>query len=331
MPSSYSSLIRLEKMANGEADDVWGTNLNQVLEMIEDAISGRAAVTHDDTANYTLTTANGTVDEARMMIQNIAGALTAARNVVCPTSAKLYVVKNATSGGFAFTFKTTAGTGISVPNGKTMLLFCDGTNVVEALDQINGNLAIAGTLAVTGASTLTGALTVNSTGTSTIAGPLALSGASAGQIVFPATQNASSNVNTFDDYEEGTASPSVAFGGASVGLTLGTQIGRYTKFGNRCAFNCDLVLTAKGSSTGSAQITGLPVVSQNTAGSSTPGGLFLSVMSTITTHHVIGRVLANTNTAELSYLTAGSAADITEAMFNDTTIVRFGAVYECPT
>lgn len=140
-------------MANGENDTTWGTQLNTVLEMIEDSISGRAAVTHDDTANYTLTTANGTSDEARCMIINVAGALGAARNVVCPTSAKLYVVKNATTGGFAFTFKTTAGTGISVPNGKTMILFCDGTNVVEALDQINGNLAVAG-LTVTGNVTL---------------------------------------------------------------------------------------------------------------------------------------------------------------------------------
>ena len=38
-------------------------------------------------------------------------------------------------------------------------------------------------------------------------------------ITFPATQSASSNANTLDDYEEGTWTPTVTFGGASVGIT----------------------------------------------------------------------------------------------------------------
>lgn len=152
MASSYSTQLRLEEMANGENDTTWGTKTNTNLELLEAAIAGRAAVTHDDTANYTLTTANGSDDEARHMILNIGGALGAARNVVVPTQSKLYVVKNATTGGFAVTIKTTAGTGISVPNGKTMILFCDGTNVVNAIDYITS--LTAGDLTVTGTSTL---------------------------------------------------------------------------------------------------------------------------------------------------------------------------------
>lgn len=132
MPSSFSTNLRFEKQANGENDTTWGTKMNTVIDLIEAAISGRAAVTHDDTANYTLTTANGSADEARNMILNVGGALTAARNLVVPTVSKLYVVKNATTNGYAITVKTTAGTGIIVPNGKTKLLMCDGTNVVNA-------------------------------------------------------------------------------------------------------------------------------------------------------------------------------------------------------
>jgi hypothetical protein len=135
MASTYSSLLRLELMATGEKSGTWGTITNTNLgTILEKSISGRAAVTHDDAANYTLTANNGADDEARCMILNIGGALTAARNVVCPTSAKFYVVKNATTGGFSIVIKTTAGTGITVPNGKTMMVFCDGTNVVNALD-----------------------------------------------------------------------------------------------------------------------------------------------------------------------------------------------------
>jgi hypothetical protein len=61
------------------------------------------------------------------------GSPGAARNVICPAVTKLYSITNSTTGGFALTLKTSAGSGISVPNGATMLLKCDGTNVVQAV------------------------------------------------------------------------------------------------------------------------------------------------------------------------------------------------------
>jgi hypothetical protein len=138
MPSTYTSRLRLEKQATGENDNTWGALLDTLIDMLDAAIAGRSTVVHDDTAAYTLTTANGTDDEARNMFLNITGALTAARNAVVPTVSKLYFVKNGTTGGFAVTVKTSAGTGISVPNGKSMLLACDGTNVVNAIDYLAG-------------------------------------------------------------------------------------------------------------------------------------------------------------------------------------------------
>lgn len=166
MASSYSDLLRLEKQADGEGSTTWGQKVNTVFEMIEDGIAGRAAVTHDNTANYSLTTANSATDESRNAILNIAGALTAARNTVCPTSSKVYVVKNATTGGYATTLKTTAGTGISIPNGNTTLLFCDGTNVVSAIDYLDaltvgGNFTLTGDLAVNGGDMTSTATTFN--------------------------------------------------------------------------------------------------------------------------------------------------------------------------
>ena len=77
-------------------------------------------------------------------------------------------------------------------------------------------------------------------------------------IAFPATQNASSNANTLDDYEEGTWTPTLAFGGDSVGVTYATQGGTYTKIGRTVYFSARITLTSKGSSTGYAQFRGLP-------------------------------------------------------------------------
>jgi hypothetical protein len=57
--------------------------------------------------------------------------LTATRNVICPSVSKLYVVKNATTGGQSIVIKTSAGTGITIANNATAIVLCDGTNVID--------------------------------------------------------------------------------------------------------------------------------------------------------------------------------------------------------
>lgn len=163
MPSSFTDSLRLEKQADGENDSTWGDKLNTVLDLIEAAVAGRAAVTHDDTANYTLTTANSAADEARNMMLNIGGALTADRNVVCPTKSKLYVVKNATTGGHTITLKTSGGTGIAIASGKTKLLYCDGVNVVDGISALTApdiGVATGTSLALTLGLTVAGGISV---------------------------------------------------------------------------------------------------------------------------------------------------------------------------
>jgi hypothetical protein len=71
-------------------------------------------------------------------------------------------------------------------------------------------------------------------------------------ITFPATQSASSNANTLDDYEEGTWTPTI--GGTA---TYFTQAGRYVKIGRIVVVNFQCEINALG--TGSTTImTGLP-------------------------------------------------------------------------
>lgn len=86
---------------------------------------------------------------------------------------------------------------------------------------------------------------------------LDLSASGAGQIKFPATQNASADANTLDDYEEGTWTPA---DGSGAGLTLTGIAGKYTKIGRMVHAWFDLTYpsTANGSN---AAITGLPYTS----------------------------------------------------------------------
>jgi hypothetical protein len=134
MASTYTDLLRLTKPTDGELVGTWGQTVNNgITELEEDAIAGTATVAMADVATTTLTVVNGATDQARCNTLRLTGALTAQRDVVCPSVSKNYFVRNATTGGFGVQVKTAAGTGIVVPNGQAMLLYCDGTNVVQAV------------------------------------------------------------------------------------------------------------------------------------------------------------------------------------------------------
>lgn len=172
MPSSYTTRLRAELQGTGENSGTWGTRLNTLIsEVMEEAIAGVAAVTMPD-AEYTLTAQNGVTDEARRAVLSVTGALTATRNLICPTATKLYMVYNATTGSQSIVIKTAAGTGITVPNGKKRLVYCDGTNVVDFVSDLpagttlnNGSIYSAGGTDVAVADGGTGASTAGAAAT----------------------------------------------------------------------------------------------------------------------------------------------------------------------
>jgi hypothetical protein len=122
----------------------------------------------------------------------LTGTLTDARNVICPASSKLYFVKNNTTGGFAITFKTSAGTGILVPNGSSVALYCDGTNVLDAITfanipVINATTVDTTNLEVTNIKAKDGTASIvlaDSTGVATINAAPILTALTASQAVF---------------------------------------------------------------------------------------------------------------------------------------------------
>jgi hypothetical protein len=85
-------------------------------------------------------------------------------------------------------------------------------------------------------------------------------------ITFPATQSASSNANTLDDYEEGDWTPVLGASTSVSGQTYSRQTGKYTKVGRLVTCTFDVVLTAKGTLSGLARISGLPFTSGSNTG-----------------------------------------------------------------
>lgn len=98
---------------------------------------------------------------------------------------------------------------------------------------------------------------------------VAISDLTAGRVVnadgiaFPATQVASSDPNTLDDYEEGTWTPS--YGGTTGDPTVAfsTQAGYYTRVGRIVYCHFRLNLSSASGGTGSLRITGLPFTPAN--------------------------------------------------------------------
>jgi len=92
-------------------------------------------------------------------------------------------------------------------------------------------------------------------------------------ISFPATQSASSDANTLDDYEEGTWTPTfTASTSAPSSVTYGTQGGRYTKIGRVVYVEVYLRFTAYSGGSGTVNIGGLPFTA---AGGSAYSGVYI--------------------------------------------------------
>jgi microcystin-dependent protein len=160
MASTYSESLKLELIGDGDQSGTWGSTTNRNLgTLLEQAITGVKTITMVN-ANYVLTNFNGVSDEARNAVLVVQGTNSAIRQVIAPLEQKLYIVYNNTSGGYAITIGASSGALISVPNGVTAQVYCDGTNFFSSQTGSAGNFTVNGNLTATGNETLTGNMSV---------------------------------------------------------------------------------------------------------------------------------------------------------------------------
>jgi hypothetical protein len=163
MASTYSDL-KIELIGTGEQTGTWGTTTNNNFAVaVGEAITGSADVAFSSAdVTVTLTDTNA-AQAARNLRLNLTGTSGGARQLILGSGCqieKLYLINNGLAD--AVTVKNTTGTGIAVPAGKSMFVFNNGTNVIEAVTGAV-NLSI-GTLAVTGTSTFAADSTYTGTG-----------------------------------------------------------------------------------------------------------------------------------------------------------------------
>ena len=179
MASTYTTSLKIQQIGNGEQSGVWGSTTNTNWTLIEQAVAGVQTITMSN-ANYTLTDLNGVLDEARNAVLVVTGTNSGVYQVIAPLATKTYIVSNRTSGGYSITIGGASGSVITVLNGLTTLVYCDGTNFYSGITGLTGNQTINGNLTVTGTSSFTGAITANAISGTTITASTQFSGPGTG-------------------------------------------------------------------------------------------------------------------------------------------------------
>jgi len=223
MASTYTTNIRLTKQGDGDNANTWGEILNNVLSLVDQAVGSYTTITVGATSSVALTENQGSADQSRSAVLEIAGTVGGAHTsifVYLPAgAAKTYAIKNAvsanTTASDAVVLRVAGQThGVTVPSGGVGYFFTNGTSVntlnaagFSALTTTQGD---ARYVAITGTQTITGAKTFTSTVTIT------------GAVAFTSAVNVSGpvNVNTVTLTDAASIVPSFDAGNTFV-VTLG--------------------------------------------------------------------------------------------------------------
>lgn len=118
-----------------------GSNTRQLAntEFVRTAVHGTTYIDVSGSGVLTLTEA-----QAGTGTLSLFGALTGSRTIVVPTMPARYQVVNSTEGAFALTVKTATGSGVVVTQGRSTLLFCNGSNNIVQQQSDFDSIAMTG-------------------------------------------------------------------------------------------------------------------------------------------------------------------------------------------
>ena len=223
MASTYTTNIRLTKQGDGDNANTWGEILNNVLSLVDQAVGSYTTITVGATSSVALTENQGSADQSRSAVLEIAGTVGGAHTsifVYLPAgAAKTYAIKNAvsanTTASDAVVLRVAGQThGVTVPTGGVGYFFTNGTSVntlnAAGFSAITTTQADARYATLSTAQTITGAKTFTSTVTIT------------GAVAFTSAVNVSGpvNVNTVTLTDAASIVPSFDSGNTFV-VTLG--------------------------------------------------------------------------------------------------------------
>jgi hypothetical protein len=140
MASTWTLSNAVEKIADGEKTDTWGQITNRNFDILDRAASGVGTIDLSGSgAAHSLSTADGTTGDAlsdgMYKVLVLSGATEACTITVSPNDAsKFYLVDN--DSGFDVTFTQGSGSNVSISNGSTGVIYCDGGGATAAVKSI---------------------------------------------------------------------------------------------------------------------------------------------------------------------------------------------------
>jgi hypothetical protein len=293
MASTYSNL-KIQLMATGENSSTWGDVTNTNLgTAIEEAIAGSADVTFaSGNVTLTLSDTNGT-QQARNMRLNLIGTTgSSTRNLVVPSIEKVYIVNNTCADSVVV--KTAAGSGITVPAGKTMWVYSNATNVVDVTTHLT-SLTLGSPLPVssggTGSNTGSGAALTNLNASNVSSGTLVVAYGGTG-----GTTAATARVNLLPTY--------TANGGKVLALNAGATDTEWISVGGAGTVTSVNATTA----ISGLSFTGGPITGAGTL--TLAGTLGVQGGGTGTTSLTSGAVLIGNGISAVSAVSPGTAGNV---------------------
>jgi hypothetical protein len=148
--TTYDNNLRIAEIGTGEQAGVWGVTTNYNLAvLLTEAITGVISI--PITGNQALQAADGLTDQARQAVLLLTGTPASNFTLYAPPVDKIYIIKNSTGRTATISAATTengttatGGTTITIPDGNTTIVYCDGTNIANGLDRITGDLSVTG-------------------------------------------------------------------------------------------------------------------------------------------------------------------------------------------
>tara|TARA_R100001480_G_scaffold60844_2_gene73441 strand:- start:2357 stop:3367 length:1011 start_codon:yes stop_codon:yes gene_type:complete len=135
MPSTYTTNGGIEKIASGEQSGTWGTTTNTNFDIIDRLTDGVGSISLSGTSSN-LQTTDGTLSDGMYKVLVLSGSPSGTHTItVLPNNAqKLYFVDN--NSGQSCIFSQGSGANVTVENGKTAILYCNGAGSGAAVSQI---------------------------------------------------------------------------------------------------------------------------------------------------------------------------------------------------
>ena len=245
MTVNYTTNLALGQPVTGTESGTWGDDVNNsVTAYLDIAIAGGLPVTIT-TTDVTLTNTQGTSSAtnigsttAQYAILNVSGAMTAARNLIVPSSSKSYIINNSTTGGYTLTVKGAATTGVGLVNGEKALIAWNGTDYVKVATSTAGSGTVTSV-----AQTFTGGIVSVAGSPVTSSGTLALTvaGTSGGVPYFSSAStwatSAALAANALVIGGGAGAAPATTTTGTGVVTALGVNVGSAGAFTTNNAAN----------------------------------------------------------------------------------------------